>query len=122
MEKLDIVLSEIFKALASFFGTTVECVTTNAPHWLKIYGLYATLKNMATAITFLLIAGYAICGVIQAVHYGIEEKSLFPSKFWKWIAIIGIGVSILYNIPGLIVPELAGVEALVNLVQRTTIQ
>ena len=114
-EILETTLSEILVQLANFFGTTTNTVIEQLPTWLAKYGWYVTLNN----IGFNLLIAFILVGIVMGLTvFFTEQYSKVVRNIWIVSSIIAVlGAVIVPIITCAVVPEMVGLQALLNAIQ-----
>ena len=108
-------LNQILIDLASFFGTTTNTVIDQLPIWLAKYGWYITLNN----IGFNLLIAFILVGIVMGITiFFTEQYSKVVRNIWIVSSIIAVlGAVIIPIITCAVVPEMVGLQALLNAIQ-----
>lgn len=112
--ELQSTLSTIFQQLASFFGTSIETVTTNAPIWLAKYGWFCVLGDIPLNIIFgLFISTFAAIGFFATIgeHSSRKTKIIFIILMIFLIILLGVVFPL---IRCGIAPEFYGLNVLIS--------
>lgn len=97
--ELQSVLAQVVQQLATFFGTTAEAISANAPEWLAKYGRYCLIGEVSGNLIFgSIMAGLLILFILLGM-YGLLELE-HPA----WGISAGIIVVIFLIVAAVVVP------------------
>lgn len=119
--ELQSTLSSIIQQLATFFGTTAEAISANAPEWLAKYGRYCLIGEVAENLIFGSIMAGLLTLLILLGLYGALE---LEHPAWGISAVI---IVIIFLIVAAVVvpimqcniaPEIYGLQQVMELINR----